>query len=69
MSMPTPRQLHKTIVEEQKHIERLEKARARFLSEWNRLEKEQAEIVQSLRQYMEKVKMREVLKTIHSIKE
>ncbi len=69
MSMPTPSELEEQIQKEIAELERLEKVQAHFLAEWKRLEKEQAETIASLRNYMEKIKMRDVLEHIHSIKE
>lgn len=69
MSVPTRSQLEDSIEKEQENINRLEKARDHFLAQWAILEKEQTEVIDSVRQYMEKIKMRDVLENIHSIKE
>ncbi len=69
MPVPTPAELQKIIDQEREHIDRLEKARSHFLTQWATLEREQSEVVASLRQYMDKIKMRDVLENIHSIKE
>lgn len=69
MSLPSPVRLEENINEEQEKIRRLEEARSHFLIEWKKIENEQKEIADSLRQYLEKIKMRDVLETIHSIKE
>ncbi|GEM_PF-2595109 len=69
MSMPTPAELEEQIQKETAELERLEKVRAHFLAQWKHLEEEQALLIASIRTYSEKIKMREVLEHIHSIKE
>lgn len=69
MSVPTSQQLQENIDREQERIDRLEKARDQFLAQWEKIEKEQTDLAEILRVYMDKIKMRDVLQTIHSIKE
>lgn len=69
MSLPSKTQLEEQLRREEDQIDRLERARGHFLATWDKLEREQADTILSLRQYMDKVKMRDVLENIHSIKE
>lgn len=69
MSLPTSSELQKTIDTEKEAIDRLEKARDRFVVQWNELEQEQEHTIALVRQYLDKIKMRDVLENIHSIRE
>ncbi len=69
MSIPSVQQLQDRAADEEARLERLQSAYAHFTAAWERIEKEQSAVVQQVQQYADKLKLRDVLQTIHAIKE
>lgn len=69
MSIPSVQQLQERAAEEKARLERLQSAYAHFMVAWERIEKEQSVLVEQVSRYSDKLKLRDVLQTIHAIKE
>ncbi len=68
MSLPTAQQLQQEKSTAEKKLKRLQEAYDSFVSEWEHISSEEADLIHELRDMVDKTKMHTILNTISSIK-